>query len=201
MTIYTLLNFEHPIILTWIIFVLLIVACVTLSQRRFDLAMHIKNALSAGLAGVLASDFIFGTNVASILVTSFNYILRVENDEESGSFEAIIRRSDTEILNMICYWLIFSFVCYIIAAFYSGRWKRGIFHYGVLPLPPKTEQSKPSSQRTFSYPDTLEFNFFDPDDLPFALQVNKTLSSLGSTSYSFCFSVLCSVLDIYAPAH
>jgi hypothetical protein len=71
-------------------------------------------------------------------------------------------------------WLSGSIETFLVYSALSGNWKLGRFRYfGIkeTKIPVETHRYN-SVQRTFSYPDTLVFNYFDPDALPPILQAH-----------------------------
>jgi callose synthase len=69
-------------------------------------------------------------------------------------------------------WLCYAFVAWLIQNSLNGHMKRWISRGQAYSYQPLSAQRGADSaqQRTFSYPDALEFNFFDPDNLPDMMQ-------------------------------
>lgn len=105
--------------------------------------------------------------------------------------------SECHVSLLMCVWAAAAVLTWVLQNVMSGQMKRWM-SYGAsgnnyLPLNSRRSQSEPKSsgprQRTFSYPDALEFNFFDPDNLPemikpYASVVFTTVQSLAK-QYGF----------------
>ena len=98
-----------------------------------------------------------------------------------------LSRPETTPISELITWIVASIASFVYS-YKSGdllRWRMGTYE----PLPSKVLKDngkmKASEQRTFSYPDTLEYNYFDPDNLPRHLQAHadiifSTVQSLAS---------------------
>jgi hypothetical protein len=95
-------------------------------------------------------------------------------------------------------WVVLSVVIFIVRAYSSGdisRWR--LLGYTRLSsesdsTAAKNSERRSAPQRTFSYPDTLEFNYFDPDNLPRPVQgyADYIFSSVQSLSAEIGFQVI-----------
>jgi hypothetical protein len=97
-------------------------------------------------------------------------------------------------------WVALTIVIAMIRSFLSGdlhKWNL-VLTGGYYRLPSADDSAEPSKknrrsapQRTFSYPDTLEFNYFDPDALPKSVQVysDHIFSAVQALSAEIGFQV------------
>lgn len=121
--------------------------------------MPLRAALACGLslalvAGVLIGDS-FSTTVYSILLLPAS-----QNSKEISGVSVFV-------------WVAGTTASFLIQVELNGdmkQWRAG--RYGALPTSSSSEfKIKASEQKTFSYPDALENNYFDLDNLPRHLQV------------------------------
>lgn len=130
------------------------------------ISSQIRTALAAGLVIALAADCIFKSGFFPIV----KVILRM-------------RPPTSELCVSECYvhwkvlgWIVFSAISMIIQLYSAGAFvnmfSRGYRYHFLSTNAPKdpAKSSKVSTQKTFSYPDHLEFNFFDPDSIPESMQ-------------------------------
>jgi callose synthase len=73
--------------------------------------------------------------------------------------------------------MFFAVISFLVQSYYNGdlkKWRNGGYQ-PIAPSPSSEFKFKGSEQKTFSYPDTLEFNYFDPDNLPRHLQAHADI--------------------------
>jgi hypothetical protein len=93
-------------------------------------------------------------------------------------------------------WFVLALIIFIGKGYTSHLFDSNLFSstYSRLPTDGDSNSSKiryPALQRTFSYPDTLEFNYFDPDNLPSLVHgySDYIFSSVQSLSAEIGFQV------------
>ena len=75
-------------------------------------------------------------------------------------------------------WGVLSIGSFVILCHLNGnikKWRSGVFYSPLATSASAEFKSFPTEQRTFSYPDTLEFNYFDVDNLPRYLQAHADI--------------------------
>lgn len=156
---------ERVIFVSGPIFFVCIGASLFIAQRYNDLAFNIKIILGGG--------FLFSFSVDGILVTGLDSAVR-----------NILRGTDSGLLCTICaiggmyiLWIVFSFLVLLVHAYRRSQlfqlfnWRSHANNqYRPLKttLPDEVPRTQPihQKQKTFSYPDSLVTNFFDPDIVP-----------------------------------
>ena len=126
-----------------------------------------------------------------------------------GSISAVLRMKSLDLGQSDCFaechvpmllgvWASASFLAWIVQNILSGqmkRWsqRRNTHNYQSLLVPKNQSEHRSSApqQRTFSYPDALEFNFFDPDMLPELMQpyAEVVFSTVQSLAKQYGFQV------------
>lgn len=94
-------------------------------------------------------------------------------------------------------WLILAAIIFVVKGYISESFSWNLFSSSYSRVPggdsnsPKSRYAAP--QRTFSYPDTLEYNYFDPDNLPPLVQgySDYIFNSVQSLSAEIGFQVFC----------
>lgn len=144
-------------------FVASMVAAVLGTQRFESICAVFRTALATGLLLALSVDALLGGG----LLVLVSHVLRISSPNRS-----ILCLEDCYVGQLLGLWFFVSCVYVFLQAYFNGYLaglRRGTYSY--MPVEPSTSgadlksQSIPQ-QRTFSYPDTLEYNFFDPDNLP-----------------------------------
>ena len=106
--------------------------------------------------------------------------------------------AECHVPTLLGVWAVGAFATWIMQNILSGqmkRWsQRRYTHAYQSLLAPKNQtecKSSASQQRTFSYPDALEFNFFDPDMLPEMMQpyAEVVFSTVQSLAKQYGFQV------------
>ena len=107
------------------------------------------------------------------LLDAITSVLRMK----SFRFEIAECFSECHVPELLVAWLLYGIFAWVVQNNLNGNLKvwmasrRNINHYKPVSQTPKVDKAIPTGQqKTFSYPDTLEFNFFDPDNLPEMLQ-------------------------------
>jgi callose synthase len=107
--------------------------------------------------------------------------------------------SDYSVPLLLGVWALASILAWLMQCTLSGQMRRWVSHrvpyynYQLLAVPRGQSDSKTSSpqQRTFSYPDALDFNYFDPDNLPEVIQpyAEVVFSTVQSLAKQYGFQV------------
>ena len=147
-------------------------AAVLGTQRFEDFCAMSRTALVTGLLLALSVDALVGGG----LLVLVSYVLRIATPDRQS-----LCLQDCHVGLLLCVWLFVAALSMALQAHYSGLvqfcgWGNrpgGAYSYasvGITDDTPRQPPAKQIEQRTTDYPDTLEFNFFDPDNLPSVLE-------------------------------
>lgn len=155
-------------------FASLITGSILLSQKYVIFCSSIRTALVTGLAVSMSVDVMLHKGLIGAMKAVLNMIFF--GLEEPKCFKSC------QVPLLLCFWLIWASLFWLTQNSLSGQMKkwmnRELASYNYQPLNANrgcTEGKFSAQQRTFSYPDTLEFNFFDPDKIPEILQPYATV--------------------------
>jgi hypothetical protein len=172
------------------IFALLIIGSVFATQKYDVFCSSIRTALITGLVISMSVDMMLHKGLIGAMKAVLNMIFF--DLEEPECFSAC------HVPSLLCFWVIWASIAWLIQNSLSGRMKkwmnRGLSSYNYQPLSAirgYTEAKFSAQQRTFSYPDTLEFNLFDPDKIPEILQpyANVVFETVQSIARQYGFQV------------
>ena len=143
-------------------------AAIAATQRFEAFCSSIRTALATGLSLAMSVDLLY----EHALIDAIRAVLRMK----SFTFATAACFSKCQVPELLFLWLFYAGIAWFIQNSLNGqmlKWMRsGVTPSLYQPLSTsKTESRGPEAQqKTFSYPDALEFNFFDPDSLPEILQ-------------------------------
>lgn len=162
------------------------------AQKMEKLVNGLKVSLGAALFFVIAGDELlqlFGIANSFWNILS-SYLMLVDIAQMD------VPVSSWEINTSLAVWLIISAIIFFAKGYFTSEtFQLNLFpsSYSRVPFDEtSTSKSRSSApQRTFSYPDTLEFNYFDPDNLPKHVQgyADYIFSSVQSLSAEIGFQV------------
>ena len=151
-----------------VLFVCLNAAAIAATQRFEAFCSSIRTALATGLSLAMSVDLLY----EHALIDAIRAVLRMK----SFTFATAACFSKCQVPELLFLWLFYAGIAWFIQNSLNGqmmKWMRtGVAPSSYQPLnTSKVESRGPETkQKTFSYPDALEFNFFDPDSLPEILQ-------------------------------
>ena len=175
-----------------------LIACLSmgllLNYKYSAISGHMRTALILGLVFTLSIDALFDGRMATLIVDILGSISTLRLHEKS-------MKARHGVAYFITLWGGASLWAFISALSQTEMWKqwfdekRSVYEYKSVetkaPAVPTADGMKAPQQRTFSYPDTLEFNFFDPDDLNemFVPYAETVFSSVQMIAKMFGFQI------------
>jgi 1,3-beta-glucan synthase subunit FKS1, domain-1 len=153
-----------------------------------------SHSLSNRLSTPLTSSYDKSNPLLCLVLAAISAVLRLKSSElgEAMCFSACY------VPLLLFVWLAWAAAAWLIQNSFSGQLKRWMSRrgqaYSYQPLNAQKGQNDVkaiSQQRTFSYPDALEFNFFDPDNLPEMMQpyAEAVFSTVQSLAKQYGFQV------------
>ena len=167
-----------------ILFVLMVTIPVSiyLTQKYEALCSLVRLSLVSGLVLAVSIDLFIGGGFLAVL----SAVLRIKESKN-------LCYSKCMVPEIILLWTIVSVLTFAYQASVNmtfSLWsRRG--QYVPLTTKPSSAPKLATQQKTFSYPDTLEFNYFDLDNLPDQLQsyADLTFTTVQALSKSYGFQV------------
>jgi callose synthase len=135
------------------------------------------------------------TPLSHLLSAVISAVLRMKSSDEGESVCFL----DCHVPMLLAVWLSSTVCVWFVQNWFSGQLKvwmnrrSNAYNYQPLNVPKNQNDLKNLSaqQRTFSYPDALEFNYFDPDSLPEMMQpyAEAVFSTVQSLAKQYGFQV------------
>lgn len=160
----TMVTLEATILLKYsiLIFVVLTFLCIFATQRFYKTCADLRNALVLGFVFTMSVDNMWLRDFCISVQQILQYSFKSQKDVSSA-----------HVQSMLIVWLLSSIISFTYLVYRAGAFRELISRFSresnYIPLarsPPEEEISTTFKQRTFYYPDTLVFNYIDPDDIP-----------------------------------
>lgn len=156
------------VIMSGALFFILVVGSVFATQKYEFFCSSIRTALATGLALAMTADML----LHGALIAAISAVLRMKiSRDDTACF------TSCHVPQLLGLWIVWTVIAWIIQNNLSGQMKRWMsnrgqsYNYQAVNTKKFLSDTKiAAQQRTFSYPDALEFNFYDPDNLPEMLQ-------------------------------
>ena len=148
------------------VFTIVNALCIWMTQKIESLVTVLKLSLASGLALAYFFDALLDRDAAAALAGAVMNKGVVEGEGHENT-----RR--LQLASILCVWLSGTIATFMLQSYLSGKWKHGMWLYSADEAAPREARHRYSStQKTFSYPDSLVYNYFDPDSLPGLLQAH-----------------------------
>eukprot|EP01041_Mallomonas_annulata_P000789 gene789-1528_t len=165
-----------------VVFLCCIAGAVPLTFKFEEISTAARTAFAASLAFMLSIDRV----LSHALFESVADVLRMDATDSNDCYD------ECHVPLMIVIWVVGAVVLFVLQGYKVGYLRRfmnrNLRQYQAV----ATRDNKViANQRTFSYPDTLEFNYFDPDNVPEMLKpfADCTFSSVQKLAACFGFQV------------
>ena len=155
----------------------------------------LRTALATGLALAMSIDIL----LHRAFIGAIGAVLRMKSFD-IGTAKCF---SGCHVPLLLSMWVGAAIVAWTVQSCLNGQMKRWMsrgvpsYSYQSLNATRGKSEAKASSaqQRTFSYPDALEFNFFDPDNLPEMMNpyAEVVFSTVQSLAKQYGFQVKCNI--------
>ena len=160
---YSFMNLSETVVC--IFFVLCLVGANIITRKYEMICSYIRTSLFVGLIFSLSVDNFLKQRLFRMLSNVLGGFTSTQDRDDFCVFKCYIPQ-------LIVLWSAVTLFAFALIVIQNGMWSK-LFHSENIDYSALSDKSthggdthKSPQQRTFSYPDTLEYNFYDPDNLP-----------------------------------